>query len=72
MSVQQDFYLARAAEAQANAAAAPLANVRHRWLLSEATWAEMAARSARGEKMRNELTEKKAAERAALKAAVQG
>lgn len=69
MSVQQDFYLERAAEARASAAAATLGNVRDRWLLSETTWAAMAARSARGEKARSELIERKAAERAALKEA---
>ena len=71
MTVQQDFYLARAAEARASAAAATLDNVRDRWLLSEVTWAEMAARSARGETMRNKLIGEKAAERAALKAAAE-
>jgi hypothetical protein len=68
MSAQQEFYLERAAEARAGASAATLDNVRDRWLRSEATWAEMAARSARGEKMRNKLIEEKAAERAAAKA----
>lgn len=71
MSVQQDFYLARAAEARASAAAATLANVRDRWLLSETSWAEMAARSARGERHRTELIARKAAERAAVQAAAQ-
>jgi len=69
MSVQQGFYLERAAEARASAGAATLDNVRDRWLRSEATWAEMAARSARGEKVRNQLIAAKAIERAALKAA---
>ena len=71
MSVQQDFYLERAAEARAVASAATLDNVRERWLRSEATWIEMAARSARGEKARDELVARKAAERAAAKAAAQ-
>ena len=71
MSVQQEFYLERAAEARASAAAATLVNVRHRWLQSETTWTEMAARSARGEKMRSKLIAEKAEERAALKAAAQ-
>lgn len=65
MSAQQDFYLERAAEAHASALAASLENVRDRWLLSEATWAEMAARSERGEKMRDKLIADKASERAA-------
>ena len=69
MSVQQGFYLERAAEARESAAAATLDNVRERWLRSEITWTEMAARSARGEKMRSELIAEKATERAALKAA---
>jgi len=68
MSAQQEFYLERAAEARAGAAAATLDNVRDRWLRSEATWAEMAARSARGEKMRNALIAEKAQERAAAQA----
>ena len=71
MSVQQDFYLERAAEARASAAAATLDNVRDRWLRAEATWAEMAARSARGEKMRNQLLAEKADERAASEAAAE-
>lgn len=69
MSGQQEFYLERAAEAKASAGAAMLENVRSRWLRSEATWTEMAARSERGEKMRNELIANKASERAAAKAA---
>ena len=71
MSAQQQFYLERAAEARAGAGSATLDNVRDRWLRSEATWTEMAARSARGEKMRVKLIEEKAAERAALKAGSQ-
>ncbi len=49
---QHDFYLARAAEARAEAAAASLDNVRQRCLRSEAAWNEMAARAARTERMR--------------------
>jgi hypothetical protein len=67
MSIQEEFYLARAAEARAGADVATLDNVRDRWLRSEASWTEMAARSARGEKMRAKLIAEKAAERAALK-----
>jgi hypothetical protein len=66
MAPQQEFYLERAAEARATAAAATLDNVRERWLLSEASWIEMAARSERNEKMRAKLIAEKAAERAAL------
>ena len=67
MSAQHIFYLERAAEARAVARSATLDNVRDRWLRSEASWAEMAARSERGEKMRAKLTAEKSAERAALK-----
>jgi hypothetical protein len=69
MSAQREFYLARAAEARAVASAATLDNVRNRWLLSEASWADMAARSERADKMRAKLIVEKANERAALKAA---
>jgi len=69
MSVQHEFYLARAAEARAVASAATLHNVRDRWLRSEASWTEMAARSARNEKMRAKLILEKATERDALKTA---
>ena len=71
MSAQRDFYLERIAEARAGASAATLANVRDRWLRSEATWAEVAARSERGETMRAKLIADKAAERAAAKAAAE-
>ena len=71
MSGQHEFYLERAAEARAGAGAATLDNVRERWLRSEATWTEMAQRSARGEKMREKLIAEKASERAALKAAAE-
>lgn len=69
MSDQREFYLERASEARVIAGAATLANVRDRWLQSEASWTEMAARSALGDKMRAKLIVQKAAERAALKAA---
>ena len=68
MSAQHEFYLERAAEARAGASTATLGNVRDRWLRSEATWTEMAARSQRGEKMRDKLIADKASERAAMKA----
>jgi hypothetical protein len=68
MAAQHEFYLERAAEARATAAAATLENVRERWLLSEASWTEMAERSERNEKMRTTLIAEKAAERAALQA----
>jgi hypothetical protein len=71
MSAQHEFYLARAAEARAGAGAATLDNVRERWLRSEASWTEMAARSGRAEDQRAKLMAEKVAERAALKAANQ-
>jgi hypothetical protein len=61
MSAQSDFYLARAAEARASASAATLDNVRDRWLRSEASWTEMAARSERADKRRAEIIDSKAA-----------
>ena len=66
MSAQHEFYLARAAEARATAQAATLANVRDRWLLSEASWTDMAARSERSDAMRAKLIAEKASERAIL------
>ena len=71
MSAQHEFYLQRAAEARAVASAATLDNVRDRWLRSEASWTEMAARSERAEKMRAKLIAEKANERAELKSASQ-
>ena len=69
ISTQHEIYLERAAEARAGADAATLDNVRDRWLRSEASWTEMAARSERAETMRTTLIAEKAIERAALKAA---
>ena len=69
MLAPYEFYLERAAEARATARAAVLENVRDRWLRSEASWTEMAARSHRNEKMRAKLIAEKAAEREALAAA---
>lgn len=60
MSAQHQFYLARAAEARADADAATLDNVRDRCLRSEKAWAEMAARVERGERMREKLLAEKA------------
>ncbi|MDB5667516.1 MAG: hypothetical protein JWL74_466 [Alphaproteobacteria bacterium] len=71
MSAQHEFYLERAAEARAGASAAALDNVRERWLRSEATWTEMAARSERADKMRQMLIADKARERAAAQDPVQ-
>ena len=67
MSVQHEFYLARAAEARREADAATLSNVRDRCLRSEAAWLSMAERAERTEKMRARSEADKAA--AALVAA---
>lgn len=56
----QEFYLERAAEAHALAGTVTLDNVRDRWLRSEASWTEMAARSKRGADMRAKLMAEKA------------
>ena len=72
MIAQHEFYLERAREARTTARAATLDNVRDRWLRSEASWTEMAARSKRAEKMRAKLIAEKASEREAAKAASQG
>ena len=61
MSVQHEFYLARAAEAKRDADAATLANVRERCLRSEAAWRSMAERAERTEKMRAKSEADKAA-----------
>ena len=52
MSNQHEFYLARAAEARADAEAATLDNVRDRCRRAEAAWNAMAARSSRTERLR--------------------
>jgi DNA-binding transcriptional regulator YdaS (Cro superfamily) len=52
MSSQLEFYLARAAEARADAEASTLANVRERCLRAAAAWDAMAARAQRGDAMR--------------------
>ena len=50
--VSLDYYLARAADARAEADAATLANVREQCLRCEAVWNDMAARVAETEAMR--------------------
>ena len=52
MSVTREFYLTRADECAAEAAAAPLENVRERALRSEAAWRAMAQRMQRVEAQR--------------------
>jgi hypothetical protein len=61
MSQQHDFYLARAAEARADAEAATLDNVRARCLRAAAAWQDMADRAARTERMRARAEAAKAA-----------
>jgi DNA-binding transcriptional regulator YdaS (Cro superfamily) len=73
MSSQLDFYLARAAEARADAEAATLANVRDRCLRAAAAWDAMAARAHRGDTMRarQEADKRALAEAAAAPAAAE-
>jgi hypothetical protein len=65
----RETYLARAAQARADAEAATLDNVRERCLRSEAAWAEMAARARRTEEMRETLLAEKAKAAAAAETA---
>jgi hypothetical protein len=60
MSSHHEFYVARAAEARADAAAATLDNVRDRCLRSEAAWSAMAARAERSDKAREKIIIEKA------------
>ena len=60
MSTNEEFYLARAADARREADAATLDNVRDRCLRSEAAWNEMAARAGRSDKMRKKAEAEKA------------
>ncbi len=66
MTEQLAFYRARAAEARAGAETATLSNVRDRWLLSEASWMQLADRSSRSAKTQDALIAGKAKERDAL------
>lgn len=61
MSANHDFFLARAAEARADAERATLDNVRERALRSEAAWTAMASRAERSDKAREKLILEKAA-----------
>ena len=56
----KETFLARAAEAQAQADSATLDNVRDRCLRSAAAWTEMAQRAERTERMRETLLADKA------------
>jgi hypothetical protein len=67
MSVQHDFYVARAAEARADAEAATLDNVRDRCLRAAAAWEAMAARAHRSDVFRaKQEAEKNLAEPVAI------
>lgn len=55
-----DFYLARAAEARAEAMDATLNHVRERCLRSEAAWTAMAERAQRSEQVKAAEVERKA------------
>ena len=61
MTVQAEFYRARADEARADAASAVLENVRERCLRSADAWEGMAARAGRTQKMRARIDAEKAA-----------
>jgi hypothetical protein len=65
-STDLEFYLARAAQARAEADAATLDHVRERCRRSEAAWTGLADRAARTIKMRTEHERLKAAEAAQL------
>lgn len=54
VTTQLQFYLARAAQARADASAATLDNVRDRCLRAEDAWNRMAERAARTEEMRKD------------------
>ncbi len=62
MSINHDFYLARAAEARADADAATLDNVRDRSLRAAGAWEAMAARAHRNDVFRaKQVADKEAA-----------
>jgi hypothetical protein len=61
MSIQHDFYEARAADARSEAAAATLDNVRDRCLRAASAWEAMAARAHRGDTFRAKLAAEKQA-----------
>jgi hypothetical protein len=61
MSVQHDFYMARANEARADADKASLDNVRDRCLRAAAAWDAMAARAQRTDTHRANAAAAKAA-----------
>ncbi|HEX8642245.1 MAG TPA: hypothetical protein VF704_13965 [Allosphingosinicella sp.] len=59
------FYLTRADSCRDDAAAATLANVRERFLTSENTWRQLAARADRVDRLHAKLVAEKSAVRAA-------
>jgi hypothetical protein len=61
MSIQHDFYEARAADARTEAEAATLDNVRDRCLRAATAWEAMAARAHRGDAFRAKQAADKAA-----------
>jgi hypothetical protein len=61
MSTHHDFYMARAAEARADAEVSGLDNVRDRCLRSAAAWDAMAARAHRSDTFRAKQEAAKAA-----------
>ena len=68
MSMQHDFYTARAKEARSDAAAATLDNVRDRCLRAAEAWEAMAARAQRSDNFRA----KQEAEKVAASLAAEG
>jgi len=62
VSATSDFYLARAAQSQREAAESVLGNVRDRCLRAESAWRAMADRLLRSETERRRLATDKAAE----------
>ena len=66
------FYLDRAADRRRSAKAATLANVRDRFLISERTWRDLAARARRVESMQAKLVARTAAARRAAQSAPAG
>jgi hypothetical protein len=59
-NTNREFYVARAAEARAQAEAATLGHVRERCLRSEAAWTAMAERAERSEKLKEQEAIRKA------------
>ena len=60
MSQQSTFYLTRAAEERAKAAASTLANVREGHLRAAAAWDALASRSVKADRMREDEERRKA------------